>query len=95
MSTTRSLARSIDRQTPARRRYREVQFISHGELRLAELKQLLARAGLQSEFADGSLIVNASVIVRKQGPRDVTVEGHFGADYLRVRGVLYRQFSTV
>jgi len=43
-----------------------VQFISQGELRLADFKQLLARSGLQSEFAEGALIVNARVIVRKQ-----------------------------
>ena len=73
----------------------DVQFISQGELRLADFKQLLARSGLQSEFAEGSLIVNARVTVRKQGPRELTVEGPFCADYLRVQELLYSQFQTV
>ena len=57
---------------------REVQFISNGELRLAEFKQLLTRSGIPSEFNGGQLVVNSAVIVRKQGPRDLTVEGAFG-----------------
>ena len=73
----------------------DVQFISQGELRLADFKQLLARSGLQSEFAEGSLIVNARVTVRKQGARELTVEGPFCADYLRVQELLYSQFQTV
>ena len=47
-------------------------------------KQLLARHNLPAEFAEGALIVKASVVVRKQGPRELTVEGHFGEDYVKV-----------
>ena len=39
--------------------------------------------------------VNLAVIVRKQGPRDLTVEGAFGEDYMRVRELLYTQFYTI
>ena len=35
------------------------------------------------------------VTVRKQGPRELTVEGPFCADYLRVQELLYSQFQTV
>ena len=35
------------------------------------------------------------VTVCKQGPRELTVEGPFCADYLRVQELLYSQFQTV
>ena len=74
----------------------ETNFISAGETRLADFKQLLAKHGLQAEFAGGgSLVVNSRVIVRKQGPRDLAVEGHFSGDYLKVRELLYGQFQVI
>ena len=60
-------------------------FISRGELRLADLKQLLGRErGLTAEIAGGSLVVNKAVVVRKvAGESRLVVEGAYGDDYPR------------
>ena len=63
-----------------------------GKLDLAEFRQLLARAGLQAEFAEGMLIVNASVTVRKHGPRDLSVEaltGPFTEETIKEHPLVY------
>ena len=72
-------------------------FISRGELRLADFKQLLGRErGLTAEIAGGSLVVNKAVVVRKvAGESRLVVEGAYGDDYLRVRDLLYAQYTVV
>ena len=68
-----------------------------GELRLADFKQLLGRErGLTAEIAGGSLVVNKAVVVRKvAGESRLVVEGAYGDDYLRVRDLLYAQYTVV
>ena len=72
-----------------------VHFVSQGEVRLAELKQLLSRAGEQTEFVDGALVVNSTVKVRKDGAQRLLIEGAYGEDYLRVRELLYGQVQAI
>ena len=72
-----------------------VHFVSQGEVRLAELKQLLSRAGEQTEFVDGALVVNSTVRVRKDGAQRLLIEGAYGEDYLRVRELLYGQVEAI
>ena len=76
------------------RRSGSVDFVSQGEVRLADLKQLLTRAGHHAEFAaGGALVINSSVCVRKDGNSRLLLEGAYGEDYLRVRGLLFDQME--
>ena len=72
-----------------------VRFISQGEVKLNELKQLLTRRGEHAEFVDGALVVNATVRVRKDGSQKLFLEGAYGEDYLRVRELLYSQVEAI
>jgi Cft2 family RNA processing exonuclease len=73
-----------------------VDFVSKGDVRLAELKQQLARAGHRAEFVDGALVVNTSVRVVKDGAQGrFLIEGAYGEDYLRVRELLYGQVEAI
>ena len=47
-----------------------------------------------AEFAGGALVVNKAVVVRK-GESRLVVEGAYGDDYLRVRDLLYAQYTVV
>jgi cleavage and polyadenylation specificity factor subunit 2 len=72
-----------------------VHLVSHGDVRLAELRQLLVRAGEHAEFVEGALVVNSSVRVRKKGANKLLLEGSYGPDYLLVRSMLYSQVEAV
>ena len=76
------------------RRSGSVDFVSEGEVRLADLKQLLTRAGHHAEFSSGALIINSTVRVRKDGQgQRLLLEGAYGEDYLRVRSLLFEQME--
>ena len=71
-----------------------VNFVSRGEVRLAELKQLLSVAGHHAVFADGALVIDASVKLRKDSGR-LMLEGSYSASYLAVRELLYEQMHSI
>jgi len=73
----------------------QVHFLSHGDLKLAEFKQLLSRSGFQAEFMDGALMVNSSVRVRRDAQQKLIVEGSYCTTYMNVRKLLYEQFQIV
>ena len=73
----------------------ELKGVAAGDVRLAELRQLLSKAGQQTDFIEGVLVVNGSVRVRKDGPNKLLLEGAYGPDYLRVRSLLYSQVEAV
>ena len=64
-----------------------------------ELTEYLCRhphRRLTAEIAGGSLVVNKAVVVRKvAGESRLVVEGAYGDDYLRVRDLLYAQYTVV
>lgn len=72
-----------------------VQYLSHGDIKLAEFKQMLARSGYVAEFQGGMLRVNNAVTVRRDGQHQLLVEGAYGQVYTAVRRMLYEQFQLV
>ena len=71
-------------------------FVSQGDVRLADLRTLLTKAGMLAEFADGALIINRSVRVRKEmATNKLLVEGSYGPDFLHVRTLLYSKVDAV
>ena len=72
-----------------------VNFVSRGEVRLAELKQLLAQAGHHAVFIEGGMLqVNNTVRLRKDAGR-LLLEGSFGESYLAVRKLLYDRMNSI
>ena len=72
-----------------------VNFVSRGEVRLAELKQLLAQAGHHAVFIEGGMLqVNNTVRLRKDAGR-LLLEGSFGESYLAVRELLYDRMNSI
>ena len=47
------------------------------------------------ELADGALLVNSTVKVRRGGPHKLLVEGPYSTTYMGVRKLLYEQFQLV
>lgn len=74
---------------------RALSFVAHGDLRLSDFRQTLARAGYRAEFVSGVLVVNGKVRLRKAGPRKVALDGVYGDDYFAVRQLLYSQFRRI
>eukprot|EP00879_Flechtneria_rotunda_P022632 GHRR01023899.1.p1 GENE.GHRR01023899.1~~GHRR01023899.1.p1 ORF type:complete len:241 (+),score=88.55 GHRR01023899.1:369-1091(+) len=67
-----------------------------GNVKLSEVKQALAAAGIPSEFRGGGRLVAAGVlVVRRDGPEgQLIMEGPLCADYFRVRDVVYSQYNV-
>ena len=65
-----------------------------GDIKLSEFRQLLISRGFTSEFVSGALIVNGSVLVKKEG-RNLALEGSINADYFAVRRLLYDWHAIV
>lgn len=70
-----------------------------GDVRLSELKQALAAAGIASEFHAGALYCAGHVVVRRRQPGGgdddgggLLVEGALSEDYYRIREVVYGQY---
>ncbi|CAM6100385.1 unnamed protein product [Calypogeia fissa] len=63
-----------------------------GDLRLPDLKQLLATKGVQAEFAGGVLRCGDNISVRRSGGQQLVIEGPLSEDYYRIRELLYSQF---
>ena len=71
------------------------QYLSNGDVKLADFRQLLVRSGFHAEFMDGGLVVESSVIVRRGAAHKLLVEGTYGRTYFGVRKLLYDQFQLV
>lgn len=66
------------------------------ELRLSELKQLLTKNGIDSEFAGGVLwCCNRTIAIRRQEGKRVTMEGWISDNYYKVRSILYGQYAIL
>ncbi|PSC73960.1 cleavage and polyadenylation specificity factor subunit 2 [Micractinium conductrix] len=73
-----------------------------GDVRLSQLKQALAAAGIASEFHAGSLYCAGHVVVRRRQPAGgggdgeegggLLVEGALSEEYYRIREVVYAQY---
>ena len=72
----------------------DVNFVSRGEVRLAEVKVLLSGAGHQVTFADGALVVDGSVSLRKEAGQ-LLLEGRYGTTYRRVRELVHGQINSI
>ena len=72
-----------------------MQLVSKGPLRISDLRQSAMREGDQIELGGGKLLVNKSVIIRKEEPRRVLIEGPYGADFFRARKRVYSQFHAL
>ena len=67
-----------------------------GDTFMRVTEAMCAERGLTAEIAGGSLVVNKAVVVRKvAGESRLVVEGAYGDDYLRVRDLLYAQYTVV
>ena len=66
----------------------DLSFISHGELRLTELKQMLMRSGERVELSDGVLRLGTAVRVRKSAAHTLVLEGAYGPQYLQARKLM-------
>ncbi|XP_073994530.1 cleavage and polyadenylation specificity factor subunit 2 [Rhodnius prolixus] len=66
------------------------------ELRLSELKQLLTKNGIDSEFAGGVLwCCNRTIAIRRQEGKRVAIEGWISENYYKVRSILYGQYAIL
>lgn len=66
------------------------------ELKLLDLKQVLTKNNIPSEFSGGALwCCNGTVAVRRLEAGRVTLEGCLSDDYYRVRELLYEQYAIV
>ncbi|KAJ3117390.1 cleavage and polyadenylation specificity factor subunit 2 [Phlyctochytrium bullatum] len=62
-----------------------------GEIRLSEFRRVLADNGFATEFVEGCLVVNKSLVVRKTPGGKLAVEGRIGSDYFKLRSLLYHE----
>ncbi|CAL4075626.1 unnamed protein product, partial [Meganyctiphanes norvegica] len=74
--------------------YHDPVFIN--DVRLSEFKQVLSRAGINSEFNSGILwCANGTVALRKQDAGSISIEGSLSEEYFQVRKLLYSQYAIV
>ncbi|KAI9013228.1 beta-lactamase-like protein [Gaertneriomyces semiglobifer] len=69
-----------------------------GDLKLSSFRKQLQNEGFTTRFVGGILIVNESIIVRREGEEGASqliVEGPVGRDYTRVRELLYGGFGVL
>jgi len=65
-----------------------------GDVKLSNLNQALAKAGLPSQFVAGRLLVKGSLLVSRQGDDgQLMVEGPLCDDYFKVRDVVYSLYN--
>jgi len=67
-----------------------------GDLRLSDLRQVLAQEGFHAEFSDGVLVcAHGRVTVRKDGDEKLVVEGALSNEYFDIRNILYAQYQIL
>ncbi|KAF6213184.1 hypothetical protein GE061_010900 [Apolygus lucorum] len=66
------------------------------ELKLSDLKQILTKHGIDSEFSGGVLwCCNRTIAVKRQESRKVSLEGWISDNYYKVRDILYSRYAIV
>ncbi|XP_024082036.1 probable cleavage and polyadenylation specificity factor subunit 2 [Cimex lectularius] len=66
------------------------------ELRLSDLKQLLSKKGIDSEFTAGVLwCCNRTICIKRTDTRKVSLEGWISENYFKVREILYSQYAIL
>uniref|UniRef100_A0A0A9YR18 Cleavage and polyadenylation specificity factor subunit 2 n=1 Tax=Lygus hesperus TaxID=30085 RepID=A0A0A9YR18_LYGHE len=66
------------------------------ELKLSDLKQILTKHGIDSEFSGGVLwCCNRTIAVKRQESRKVSLEGWISDNYYKVRDILYNRYAIV
>lgn len=71
-----------------------------GTIMLSRLKDVMARAGIRAELAEGILCVQnretgAVVLIKKVGVQNLVIEGALSEEYYAVRDVLYKELVVV
>ena len=66
-----------------------------GDLKLSEFRNICHRAGLQTDFYAGDLVLNQAVVVKKSDSGQLTLEGALSPTYYRVRELLYGQHAIL
>lgn len=66
------------------------------ELKLSDLKQILSRNGIESEFSGGVLwCCNGTIAVRRLETSKVYLEGWISDNYYKIREILYGQYAIL
>ncbi|MCL4123063.1 UNVERIFIED_CONTAM: hypothetical protein GTU68_046074, partial [Idotea baltica] len=66
------------------------------EMRLSDFKQVLSRAGIESEFNAGILwCANGTIALRRQETGTVAIEGCLSEDYFEIKDLLYSQYAIL
>ncbi|XP_014272674.1 probable cleavage and polyadenylation specificity factor subunit 2 [Halyomorpha halys] len=66
------------------------------ELKLSDLKQILSRNGIESEFSGGVLwCCNGTIAIRRLESSKVYLEGWISENYYRIREILYGQYAIL
>jgi len=67
-----------------------------GDVKLSEVKQALAKAGIASEFHRGELFCSGAVRVKRAEGEEahLMMEGPLSEDYFKVRDVVYGQYNV-
>ncbi|XP_045595485.1 probable cleavage and polyadenylation specificity factor subunit 2 [Procambarus clarkii] len=66
------------------------------DIRLSEFKQVLSRAGINSEFNAGILwCANGTLALKKQDSGSISLEGPLSSDYYEIRELLYSQYAIL
>lgn len=66
------------------------------ELKLSDLKQILTKHGIDSEFAGGVLwCCGRTIAVKRQESRKVSLEGWISDNYYKIRDILYGRYAIV
>jgi hypothetical protein len=72
------------------------QLVAQGDVRLADLKVKLARAGKKAYFRAGALLIYEGLVrVKKDGGGKLVLEGEFGPGYIHVHALLCAQLASL
>jgi cleavage and polyadenylation specificity factor subunit 2 len=66
-----------------------------GDLKLSEFRRLLLEKGFRAEFDAGVLIVNGSILIRRQAHGRIVLEGGLNRDYYKIRHLLYGEHAIM
>ncbi len=67
-----------------------------GDLKFADLKRIINKAGISAEFAGGILVcANGTVNLRKVSQTQISIHGALCDEYFKIRSLLYGKFSIL
>jgi cleavage and polyadenylation specificity factor subunit 2 len=69
--------------------------LSEGAVKLDKLKQILSKAGFQSEFRAGMLVCADGVVLKRSKTNKLVVEGSLSESYYKIRALVYGQYNFV